>query len=103
MFAPLQGSKGLDRVVNHSRHFLKATSSVLLPQSSGCIKDDLKNQAPAAAQLCVDLGLSENHVSCTVKGQSRSDSLFLSPYHWAKLFRGVVAIVAVPMRFPVIC
>ena len=40
---------------------------------------------------------------CTVKGQSRSDSLFLSPYHWAKLFRGVVAIVAVPMRFPVIC
>ena len=24
----------------------------------------------------------------TVKGQSRSDSLLLSPYHWAKLFRG---------------
>ena len=40
---------------------------------------------------------------CTVKGQSRSDSLLLSPYHWAKLFRGVVAIVAVPMRFAVIC
>ena len=39
----------------------------------------------------------------TVKGQSRSDSLLLSPYHWAKLFRGVVAIVAVPMRFAVIC
>ena len=39
----------------------------------------------------------------TVKGQSRSDSFFLSPYHWAKLFRGVVAIVAVPMRFAVIC
>ena len=38
-----------------------------------------------------------------VKGQSRSDSLLLSPYHWAKLFRGVVAIVAVPMRFAVIC
>ena len=38
----------------------------------------------------------------TVKGQSRSD-FFLSPYHWAKLFRGVVAIVAVPMRFAVIC
>ena len=38
----------------------------------------------------------------TVKGQSRSDSLLLSPYHWAKLFRGVVAIVAVPMRFAVI-
>ena len=40
---------------------------------------------------------------CTVKGQSRSDSLLLSPYHWAKLFRGVVAIVAMPMRFAVIC
>ena len=39
----------------------------------------------------------------TVKGQSRSDSLLLSPYHWAKLFRGVVAIAAVPMRFAVIC
>ena len=39
----------------------------------------------------------------TVKGQSRSDSLLLSPYHWAKLFGGVVAIVAVPMRFAVIC
>ena len=39
----------------------------------------------------------------TVKGQSRSDSLLLSPYHWAKLFRGVVAIVAVPMRFAMIC
>ena len=39
----------------------------------------------------------------TVKGQSRSDSLLLSPYHWAKLFRGVVAIVVVPMRFAVIC
>ena len=39
----------------------------------------------------------------TVKGQSRGDSLLLSPYHWAKLFRGVVAIVAVPMRFAVIC
>ena len=39
----------------------------------------------------------------TVKGQSRSDSLLLSPYHWAKLLRGVVAIVAVPMRFAVIC
>ena len=39
----------------------------------------------------------------TVKGQSRSDSLLLSPYYWAKLFRGVVAIVAVPMRFAVIC
>ena len=36
----------------------------------------------------------------TVKGQSRSDSLLLSP---AKRFRGVVAIVAVPMRFAVIC
>ena len=42
-------------------------------------------------------------VYSTVKGQSRSDSLLLSPYHWAKLFRGVVAIVAVPMRFAVIC
>ena len=41
--------------------------------------------------------------SNTVKGQSRSDSLLLSPYHWAKLFRGVVAIVAVPMRFAMIC
>ena len=39
----------------------------------------------------------------TVKGQSRSDSLLLSPYHWAKLFRGVVAIVAVSMRFAMIC
>ena len=39
----------------------------------------------------------------TVKGQSRSDSLLLSPYHWAKLFRGIVAIVAVPMRFAMIC
>ena len=39
----------------------------------------------------------------TVKGQSRSDSLLLSPYHWAKLFGGAVAIVAVPMRFAVIC
>ena len=39
----------------------------------------------------------------TVKGQSRSDSLLLSPYHWAKLFRGVVAIVAVPMGFAMIC
>ena len=38
-----------------------------------------------------------------VKGQSRSDSLLLSPYHWAKLFRGVVAIVAVPMRIAMIC
>ena len=43
------------------------------------------------------------HGSHTVKGQSRSDSLLLSPYHWTKLFRGVVAIVAVPMRFAVIC
>jgi hypothetical protein len=32
-------------------------------------------------------------VPYTVKGQSRSDSLLLKPYHWAKLFRGVVAIV----------
>ena len=39
----------------------------------------------------------------TVKGQSRSDSLLLSPSHWAKLLRGVVAIVAVPMRFALIC
>ena len=37
------------------------------------------------------------------QGSSRSDSLLLSPYHWAKLFGGVVAIVAVPMRFAVIC
>ena len=42
-------------------------------------------------------------LTTTVKGQSRSDSLLLSPYHWAKLFRGVVAIVAVPMRVAVIC
>ena len=30
-------------------------------------------------------------------------SLLLSPYLWAKLFRGVVAIVAAPMRFAMIC
>ena len=28
------------------------------------------------------------YIPDTVKGQSRSDSLLLSPYHWAKLFRG---------------
>ena len=56
MFAPFQK--------DHSGHFLKAISSVLLPQSSGCIKDDLKNQAPPAAkQVCVDLVLSENPIS----------------------------------------
>ena len=53
------------------------------------------------------VGSNDAHISfhwfLTVKGQSRSDSLLLSPYHWAKLFRGVVAIVAVPMRFAVIC
>ena len=42
-------------------------------------------------------------IPATVKGQSRSDSLLLSPYHWAKLFGGVVAIVAVTLRFAVIC
>ena len=47
-----------------------------------------------------NVGFAGVHI--TVKGQSRSDSFLLSPYHWAKLFRGVVAIVAVPMRFAVI-
>ena len=55
------------------------------------------NNIPAFLSFCTKARM------CTVKGQSRSDSLLLSPYHWAKLFRGVVAIVAVPMRFAVIC
>ena len=42
-------------------------------------------------------------MEATVKGQSHSDSLLLSPCHWAKLFRGVVAIVAVPVRFRGLC
>ena len=60
---------------------------------------------PTPPRVCVTAGaVPEASTSLyTVKGQGRSDSLLLSPYHWAKLFRGVVAIVAVPMRFAVIC
>ena len=63
-------------------------------------KHENENQENIHCGVCLQCS---RHVQCTVKGQSRSDSLLLSPYHWAKLFRGVVAIVAVPMRFAVIC
>ena len=65
--------------------------------------DNAVSQMPFNTFKCTKRTTAYGTVQYTVKGQSRSDSLLLSPYHWAKLFRGVVAIVAVPIRFAVIC
>ena len=79
----------------------------LKTQSFHIFLSDCKGNLPTSSKSNIypeiELSISVRLIAYTVKGQSRSDSLLLSPYHWAKLFRGVVAIVAVPMRFAVIC
>ena len=65
----------------------------------GTFEEDLQRCISRGRRSTKDMFIRD----VTVKGQSRSDSLLLSPYHWEKLFRGVVAIVAVPTRFAVIC
>ena len=58
----------------------------------------------ACSRRTVDHCIDVIWLSGTVKGQSRNDSSLLSPYHWAKLFKGGVAIVTVLlMRFAMIC